>query len=111
MDIHDAQLVAGSFSTLIFIASNLPMVWKAFYTKDMGSYSLAHIGLSNAGNALYWLYVLSLPVGPVWLLHGFNTFVTAFMLFWYVRYEKGWRLLPAQLAVTSSTSRPETRSG
>ena len=63
------------------------MVLKAVRTRDMGSYSLAHISLANVGNLLYWLYVLALPVGPVWLLHGFNTLVALLMLGLYLRHE------------------------
>jgi hypothetical protein len=101
MDIEQLQLAAGSFSTFIFISSNLPMLWKAFQSKSLSSYSLTHIGLSNAGNLLYWVYTLSLPVGPAWFLHGFNTVVTALMLVWYLRYEKGWRILPRPTPATA----------
>jgi uncharacterized protein with PQ loop repeat len=86
MVIEDIQIVAGMISTLMFVSSNLPMLWKAFTTKDLTSYSLGHISLSNAGNLIYWLYLFALPVGPVWFLHGFNTLVAGLMLFGYVRY-------------------------
>jgi hypothetical protein len=82
------QIVAGSFSTLIFIGSNLPMLWKAYRLKSLSSYSLSHIALSNLGNALYWLYVAGLPFGPAWLLHAFNTAVAGTMLCWYLRFER-----------------------
>jgi hypothetical protein len=42
--------------------------------------------MSNVGNAINWVYIASLPHGPVWWLHGFYTVTTALMLFWYVRY-------------------------
>lgn len=83
----DVQVIAGTVSSLIFVTSNLPMVAKAIRTRDLGSYSLAHIGLANVGNLLYWLYVLALPVGPVWFLHGFNTLVALLMLGLYLRHE------------------------
>jgi hypothetical protein len=98
MDIEQIQLAAGSFSTFIFVGSNLPMLWKAFRSKSLASYSLGHIGLSNVGNLLYWVYMVSLPFGPAWFLHGFNTIVTALMLSWYLHYEKGWRVLPFRRA-------------
>ena len=87
MELKDMQIVAGVISTLMFVGSNLPMLWKAFTTKDLTSYSLGHIGLSNAGNLIYWLYLFTLPVGPVWFLHGFNTLVAGLMLFGYLRYQ------------------------
>jgi hypothetical protein len=81
------QLVAGGLATLLFATSSLPMLFKALRTRDLASYSLANLGLANAGNALYWLYVLALPAGPIWLLHGFNTLVTLLMLALYLRHE------------------------
>jgi hypothetical protein len=67
--------------------STLPMLLKAFHTKDLKSYSFTNIMLSNIGNLIYAMYVYSLPVGPVWALHGFNLVTTGLMLFWYLRYE------------------------
>lgn len=87
MAFKDMQIIAGVISTLMFVSSNLPMLWKAFTTKDLTSYSLGHIGLSNIGNGIYWLYLFTLPVGPVWFLHGFNTLVAGLMLFGYLRYQ------------------------
>ena len=49
------------------------MLLKAFTTHDLRSYSLTHIALSNVGNLIHWVYVASLPVGPIWFLHGFFT--------------------------------------
>ena len=83
----DFQLLAGSLSSILFVGSNLPMVSKALRTRDLGSYSLGHIGLANAGNLLYWLYVSALPTGPIWFLHGFNTLVAILMLGLYLRHE------------------------
>jgi len=80
MVLEDLQVVAGIISTLMFVSSNLPMLWKAFTTKDLTSYSLGHISLSNIGNLIYWLYLFTLPVGPVWFLHGFNTVVAGLMV-------------------------------
>lgn len=87
---HSVQVLAGFASSIIFISSNLPMLFKAFKTKDLSSYSLGHLILGNLGNAVYWLYVLSLPVGPVWFLQGFFSIASALMLFCYLRYEKKW---------------------
>jgi hypothetical protein len=67
----------------------LPMVIKAFRTKDLKSYSLGNIALSNVGNMIYWIYQAGLPFGPAWFLHGFNTLATFLMLLLYLRHEKG----------------------
>jgi len=82
-------LIAGSISTIIFALSTLPMLVKAFQTKDMRSYSLGNILLSNVGNVIHAVYVFNLPPGPIWLLHSFYLVTTALMLVWYLRYE--WR--------------------
>jgi uncharacterized protein with PQ loop repeat len=87
---NSLQLLAGFASSTIFISSNLPMLFKAFKTKDLSSYSLGHLVLGNLGNAVYWLYVISLPPGPVWFLQVFFSTVNALMLFCYLRYEKKW---------------------
>jgi uncharacterized protein with PQ loop repeat len=82
----DVPVVAGAAATAVFAAGTLPMLIKAHRTKDVRSYSLGNIALANIGNVLYTLYVLHLPVGPVWALHAFHTISTGLMLFWYVRY-------------------------
>ena len=80
-------VVAGFVSTAIFAASALPMLMKAFRTKDLKSYSLPNIALSNVGNVIHSVYVYSLPPGPIWVLHSFYLVTTALMLLWYLRYE------------------------
>jgi hypothetical protein len=89
MDVLHIELpvIAGIISTIIFAVSTLPMLLKAFHTKDLRSYSLGNIALANTGNAVHCLYVYSLPPGPIWLLHGFYVVTTAMMLVWYLRYE------------------------
>ena len=84
--IMDIAVVAGSASTVIFVISTLPMLIKAGRTKNLTSYSLGNIGLANVGNLVHSVYVFSLPVGPIWALHGFYVVSTALMLFWYLRY-------------------------
>lgn len=91
---NDLALFAGTGATAIFVISQLPMLIKAARTRDLSSYSFANIGLANLGNALYTVYVLSVPVGPVWALHGFNLATAALMLFWYLRH--GRRTRPVQ---------------
>ncbi|MBI5928499.1 MAG: hypothetical protein HY862_04280 [Chloroflexi bacterium] len=86
MNLHQIQILAGAVCSFIFMSATFPMLYKAWRTKNMASYSLLNIGLNNAGNLLYWLYVTTLPLGPVWLLHGFNTIVTLIMLIWCLIY-------------------------
>jgi len=87
---HSLSTLAGFASSTIFIGSYLPMLFKAFKTKDLSSYSLGQLTLGTLGNVIYWLYVISLPVGPVWFLQAFFTLASVFMLFCYLRYEKNW---------------------
>lgn len=79
--------IAGFISTGIFTLSTLPMLAKAFRTKDLTSYSLGNILLSNIGNLIYAIYVFQLPPGPIWFLHSFHILSTGLMLFWYLRFE------------------------
>jgi hypothetical protein len=82
-------LVAGAISTMLFAASHLPMLVKAARTRDLGSYSLGQILLANVGNVIHSIYILHLPFGPIWILHGFYLVTTALMLTWYLRYSGG----------------------
>ena len=87
MEFQTVQIVAGSISSFFFITSNLPMLLKAFKTKNLRSYSLSNIILNNIGNLIYWLYISSLPLGPIWFMHTFYTITTLLMLVGYLRYE------------------------
>ena len=82
----DLALLAGTVSTALFVTSYLPMLVKAFRTRDLESYSLGNLVLANVGNAVHSVYVLSLPLGPIWFLHGFYVLATALMLLWHLRY-------------------------
>ncbi len=84
---EEAQLVAGSVAGLIFAAGSFDMLVKAWRTKDLRSYSLGQIVLNNIGNLFYWLYVMSLPFGPIYFMHGFFTLVSLLMLIWYFGYQ------------------------
>jgi uncharacterized protein with PQ loop repeat len=79
-------VLAGIVSTVIFAVGTLPMLLKAARTRDLTSYSLGQILMNNVGNAVHTIYVVHLPVGPIWWLHAFYLVSTALMLFWYVRY-------------------------
>jgi len=76
----DIPLIAGTASTVVFAVSNLPMLGKALRTRDVSSYSLPSIAMINAANAVYSLYVFSLPPGPIWALHAFYVVSCAIML-------------------------------
>jgi uncharacterized protein with PQ loop repeat len=91
MDSQTLSVVAGSISSLLFISANVPMLVKAYRTRNLRSYSLSNIVLVNVGNVLYWLYVSSFPPGPIWALHSFYTLTSAMMLAWYLRYERSGR--------------------
>lgn len=80
-------VIAGTIATFLFATSTLPMVVKAYRTKDLKSYSLGYLLLGNAGNIFYSIYVYNLPPGPIWMLHTFYLIVTGLMLFWYLLYE------------------------
>lgn len=79
--------IAGFISTALFATGTLPMLAKAFRTKNLASYSLGNILLSNVGNVIYSIYVFQLPRGPIWFLHSYYLFSTGLMLVWYLRYE------------------------
>jgi uncharacterized protein with PQ loop repeat len=76
----DIPQIAGTVSTVVFAVSNLPMLRKALRTRDVSSYSLSSIAMINAANAVYSLYVFSLPFGPIWGLHTFYLVSCAIML-------------------------------
>lgn len=89
-------MLAGSLSTALFVASTLPMLIKAARTRDLASYSVANLGLANLGNALYAIYVFSLPVGPIWALHSFYMISSLAMLIMWMIFRRP----------RSATSRP-----
>lgn len=91
----EIAVLAGSAAAAIFIVSQLPMLIKAGRTKDLSSYSVINIGLANLGNVIYAVYVLSLPPGPIWAIHAFYVSSTALMLFWWLRYARRSRRVPA----------------
>jgi uncharacterized protein with PQ loop repeat len=86
MNMHHLSLLAGMISSSIFTLSHVPMLVRAYRTRDLRSYSPANLVLSNLGNLIHWLYIVNLPFGPIWFLHSFYTLVTGVMLFWYLRY-------------------------
>jgi uncharacterized protein with PQ loop repeat len=87
MDIN-LPVMAGLISTIFFASGELPMLVKAYQTKNLRSYSLGNILFANMGNVIYSIYVFHLPPGPIWALHSFYMTSTVLMLFWYLRYER-----------------------
>ncbi|MET0932445.1 MAG: hypothetical protein ABWX56_01935 [Mycetocola sp.] len=84
----DIPILAGIASTTLFALSNLPMVLKAARTRDLRSYSFGNLALINVANGVHSLYVFSLPVGPIWLLHGFYLVASAVMLAMFLRFHR-----------------------
>ena len=81
----DLAVIAGVVSTGLFAMSYVPMLAKAARTKDLASYSLGNLAITNAGNAVYSAYVFSLPFGPIWFLHSFYVVASLLMLVWFLR--------------------------
>jgi hypothetical protein len=81
-------ILAGAISTIVFVGSVLPMLTKAVRTRDLASYSLGNLLLANLGNVVHSLYVFSLPMGPIWALHGFYLLTSGFMLVLYLRHRE-----------------------
>jgi uncharacterized protein with PQ loop repeat len=88
-------ILAGMISTLLFATSNLPMLVKAARTKDLSSYSIGSMAMINVANAVHSVYVFSLPLGPIWVLHTFYVVASALMLTLCVRYRVPARSLTA----------------
>ena len=84
----DVPLLAGTIATVVFAVSNLPMLRKALRTRDVSSYSLPSIVMINAANAVYSLYVFTLPFGPIWVLHTFYVVSCGIMLALCVRQRR-----------------------
>lgn len=92
MNIETLSLSAGIASSVIFVSSHVPALLKAYRTRDLRSYSWLHLLLVNLGNLLYWLYVLQLPFGPIWLMHAFYTLSAGLLLVLYYRFHLSRRL-------------------
>jgi uncharacterized protein with PQ loop repeat len=107
-------LLAGTVSTVVFAWSTLPMLRKAAVTKDLASYSLGNIVMANIGNVVHSIYVFHLPMGPIWVLHGFYLVSSAPMLFWYVRFAGPSSRLgvhtPAHAAVSKMRALPDAHA-
>ena len=108
-------LIAGSVSTVVFVASTLPMLVKAARTKDLGSYSVGNLVLANLGNLVYAVYVFSLPAGPIWALHSFYLVSSFAMLVMWLNYRRRLRVplrrsAPRGVSVRSGAVEPPVSS-
>lgn len=99
----NVYVLAGMVSTGLFAVSYLPMLLKALQTRDLDSYSLGYLALSNVANAVHSVYVFSLPPGPIWLLHFFYVVASALLLIWYLRFRSG----PAGTPFTQQAQRAQ----
>lgn len=97
-------MLAGTVSTALFAAANLPMVVKAVRTGDLRSYSASALILGNVGNLVHTVYVVSLPFGPIWVLHGFYLASMAIMLALYALPMRASRAGAARVAEGSAAT-------
>lgn len=97
-------MFAGSVSTVLFAAANLPMVVKAIRSHDLRSYSASALILGNVGNLVHTIYVVSLPFGPIWVLHGFYLATMAIMLGLYALQGRAPRVSPEDGSSESASS-------
>jgi len=88
MQWDQVQITAGIISSIIFATGTFTMLWKTLRTKEVEAYSLLSLLLNNVGNLVYWLYVLSLPFGPIYLLHAFYTVAMIILLGCFLLYRK-----------------------
>ncbi len=95
-------MLAGMVSTAVFVGSVLPMLHKAFRTRELSSYSFGNIALANLGNVVHSVYVFNLPPGPIWVLHAFYLVSSGLMLYWYV----GGRGAPRSTSSTAAHAVP-----
>lgn len=91
-------IACGLMATFLYVAATLPMLAKAARTKDLRSYSGANLMIANTGNVTQSVYILALPPGPMWLLHGFNTAAAALMLWWWLQSRTSPRRQPPRTA-------------
>jgi hypothetical protein len=108
----DLMVLAGGVSTIIFAGSVMPMIVKAVQTRDLASYSLGNLLLSNMGNLVHSVYIYSLPAGPIWALHAFYLVTTGFMLAMYIRHESlGRKRSPSSTPATAGTTQDSPEDG
>lgn len=80
--------IAGTIARLIFVISTIPSLTRVYRTRKGDRYSLASLWMATIGNALQWVYVLSLPPGPLYALPTWNTRSAALLRAWCIRYRR-----------------------
>lgn len=101
------SVLAGTVSTVLFALGMLPMLVKAARTKNLASYSLGNLLLTNVANAVHSVYVFNLPAGPIWALHLAYVLASALMLAWWLRYmEAGPGGSPTGIPTTRTGAQP-----
>lgn len=100
-------VLAGTLSTVLFALGMLPMLVKAARTRDLASYSLGNLVLSNVANAVHSIYVFNLPAGPIWALHLAYVLASALMLAWWLRYRETGREVAGGSVAGRTTIQPE----
>jgi len=110
MEISHLQILVGYLCTSIFMLSRVPMLLKAVRTRDLSSYSLGHLAMSAGANLLFWIYVVGLAFGPVWILQIFFTVTDLTMLTLCVKQRRLEKKGSAKLGQLVSSS-PGNRHG
>jgi uncharacterized protein with PQ loop repeat len=111
MDWHEFPILAGTVSTLLFVVSYMPMLVKAFRTRDLESDSLGNLAIANVGNGVHSIYVFSLPAGPLWALHSFYLLSSALMLFWWARFRRRNDRAGTRIGQRGAAGRPARQGG
>ncbi len=88
MTVAQVSFLAGLASTSLFVVSYLPMLYRAWRTRDLASYSRPSLVIANVGNVVQAVYVFSLPAGPIWFLHSFYLAASAVMLGLHLRHHR-----------------------
>ena len=101
------SVLAGTRSTVLFALGMLPMLVRAARTKDLASYSLGNLLLTNVANAVHSVYVFNLPAGPIWVLHLAYVLASALMLAWWLRYRDTVRTGTGSTGTGSKATGPE----
>ncbi|WP_432476575.1 hypothetical protein [Nocardioides sp. GXQ0305] len=104
MEPSQLPVLAGSIATTIFVGSYLPMLVRAVRTRELSSYSRSSLVLANVGNLVQTVYVVTLPVGPIWGLHAFYLVSTLQMLVLHLRH------VPQRHDPVSGRPRPDRRT-
>ena len=83
----DFPVLAGLMSTTLFVASYLPMLYRAVTTRDLGPPTAGRVWCwPTSATSFSRSTSYSLPTGPIWFLHGFYLGASALMLGLHLRH-------------------------